>query len=217
LIKDITGQRFGKIVVLSIEKKDPRQGVFWLCACDCGQKTVAKGTAIRYGSVKSCGCGSREAAIRNFKDLIEKHRVPYPHSRKLKDLRTNMLARCYDPSNNRWKNYGGRGIKVCEEWLNNSRRFYDWVMANGYEPGLTLDRIDVDGNYEPSNCRFVGMIVQMNNTTRNRWLEWNGKSQTVSNWARELGVTRCAIQHRVDRRWSIEQIFTRPYRKSRAC
>ena len=212
-ILDLTGQRFGRLVV--IQYSHSKNGAFWKCMCDCGNESVVKGAHLRYGSHKSCGCGSKEAARRNADAGREARRVPYLYPRKMKDMYKNMQARCYDPSNKRWANYGARGIKICDEWLNDIRAFYKWVSENGYEPGLTIDRIDVNRDYEPDNCRFATLLVQMNNTTRNRWLTWNDVTLTVADWGRKLGVDSHAIQHRVDRKWPIERIFTQPFRVSR--
>jgi hypothetical protein len=128
-----------------------------------------------------------------------------------------MLKRCTDPANNRWDCYGGRGIKVCNEWIgvDGRRRFYDWALSAGYAKGLQIDRIDVDGDYAPSNCRFVDAVTQANNTRRNRVVNWQGKSMTAAEWARELGLTYASMQHRLDRGWSMERIASQPQRVRR--
>ena len=109
---NLTGQRFGRLVV--VEYSHSKDGAFWKCQCDCGNASIVKGAHLRYGSNKSCGCGSKETARRNVDTAREARRVPYPYSRKMKDMYRNMKARCYDPANKRWANYGGRGIKVCD-------------------------------------------------------------------------------------------------------
>lgn len=210
---DIAGQQFGRLTV--IEFSHSKNGAHWKCRCKCGNVTIVRASILRNGTTSSCGCGSREVALKNFSDARERRKVGFPYSIKMKDMYRNMFKRCYDPSNKRYANYGGRGIKICEEWLVNQRVFYKWVSENGYEPGLTIDRIDVNGNYQPSNCRFATMIVQQNNTTRNRRLTWSGRTLTVAEWSRELGVASKAIQHRVDRGWDVERIFTQPYREPR--
>lgn len=210
---NLIGERFGRLMVIRFSHS--KNGAVWLCRCDCGNETLVRTSILRCGSTNSCGCGSREAALNNYSEARDRRKVPYPHSRKMKDMYSNMQARCYDPSNKRWKNYGARGIKICAEWLTDIRAFYKWVFENGWEPGLTIDRINVNGDYEPSNCRFATALVQMNNTTRNRRLTWNGRTMTVTEWARKLGVRSQAIQHRVDRDWTIERIFTQPFRAPR--
>jgi hypothetical protein len=207
---DMTGKVFGDITV--IRKDRSANGVYWLCECACGNKTVVSGRSLRFGSTKSCGCGSIRQARLNSNAARIKKMVGSPHSRKLKDLRSNILDRCFNPANKRWNRYGGRGISVCDEWVANGRVFYKWCLENGYEPGLQIDRINVHGNYEPNNCRFVTAKVQQRNTTRNRLLTWDGQTMPVSQWAEKLGVRGQALQHRVDRGWDIKRIFTQKFR-----
>lgn len=206
----MVGLRFGKIVV--VEYAHAHNGAYWRCACDCGGVTIVKGYHLRAGMTKSCGCGARAQAAENCRASARRRAVPHAYSRKLKDLYGNMIRRCFDPKNKRWAEYGGRGITVCELWLNDRRGFYDWAVANGWQPGLQIDRINNDGGYEPGNCRFVDGFVQANNTRKNTFLEWNGRRLTVSQWAREIGVMPKALQHRVDRGWDNDRIFTQPYR-----
>lgn len=100
-----------------------------------------------------------------------------------------MKQRCYNPNSTVYKNYGAKGIKICNEWLNNSRKFYEWAIQNGYKDNLTIDRIDVNGIYEPSNCRWATQIEQQNNRKNNHWIEFNGQRKTVAQWARYYGIT----------------------------
>jgi hypothetical protein len=123
-----------------------------------------------------------------------------------------MKRRCLDPGNSHYKYYGGRGIRIHEPWLNESSVFFDWAISSGYRPGLSIDRVDVNGNYEPSNCRFVPLAVQASNTRRNRFLTHHGKRMTVANWARAMGVRQQALQHRIARKWSEDRIFNQPFR-----
>lgn len=211
---DITGQRFGRLV--AVRYVESRNGARWLCRCDCGNETVTSTRSMRYGSTKSCGCGSIEQAAANAKLGREKRAVPYPHARQLKDLYRNMRDRCENPRNKRWDCYGQRGIKVCDAWSRGRREFYRWATEAGFKPGLQIDRIDVNGHYEPSNCRFVTPTVQANNTRRNVYITYAGKTQSLSSWARELGLTYRAIQHRVDSGWSMDRVATQPMRKRSA-
>lgn len=209
---DITGHRFGRLV--AIQYAESKNGARWLCVCDCGKETITSTRSLRYGSTKSCGCGSKEQAVANTNLGRAKRAVPYPHARKLKDLLSNMMARCMDQKNKRWKNYGGRGIKVCHEWLVSGRLFYKWATENGYKPGLQIDRIDVNGNYEPSNCRFITQKEQMNNTTRNHFVEWNGERLTIAQWEERFGWPRGRLQYRFTHGWSVDRAMTQPPRKS---
>lgn len=142
-------------------------------------------------------------------------RVGSPYARKLKDLYSNMVSRCEDPRNKRWENYGARGIYICKRWRKNHRDFYDWCLSNGYQPGLQLDRINNNGPYSPSNCRFVSQIANQNNTTRSRFIIWKGQRRTVAQWARLIGVNYRALEHRLNRDWPLTKVFNQPYRARR--
>jgi len=189
--------------------------VLWFCQCDCGNTAVVRGTSLRYGSTKSCGCGSLAQAKANAASGREKRRLPFPpgYRRKMQEMYRNVKSRCYDPRNHRWDNYGGRGIRVCKEWMKDRHAFYSWCMENGFRPGLQIDRIDVNAGYSPSNCRFVDAFVKQNNTTRNRVITWNGESLTIAQWARRLGVRSRALQARCAREWDVERIMTQPFRR----
>ena len=111
----------------------------------------------------------------------------------------NMKQRCYNPNNTAFKYYGGKGVTVCEEWIHNSKAFRDWAMTHGYAENLTLDRIDRNGNYEPSNCRWVDMMAQANNKKNNHILTFRGKTQTIAQWSRETGISANLITVRINR------------------
>lgn len=155
-LKDRTGMRFGRLVVTEYAGN-----AFWKCKCDCGNEIVVKGAQLDNGHTKSCGCYHR--------DQVSKAATTHGASKdRLYTVWQGMKGRCYDSSRANYKNYGGRGITICDEWLHDFAAFRDWAMANGYDPDAphgkcTIDRIDVDGNYEPSNCRWVDMKVQSNN------------------------------------------------------
>lgn len=213
---DLAGQRFGRLVAVSIAFR--RNGAYWLCRCDCGCTNVVRAGLLRNGTVASCGCGSREQARLNCqKWWARNERIPEHLRSGLKNCYRNMLRRCTDPTDKRWDCYGGRGITVCNEWIgiDGRRRFYDWALDAGYEKGLQIDRIDVNGNYTAENCRFVDAVVQANNTRRNRLISWQSKSMTVADWARELGLTYALMQHRLDRGWPMERIASQPQRVRR--
>lgn len=140
-----------------------------------------------------------------------KRRLPYPYPRKFKDLYRNMMDRCYNQTNKRWANYGGRGIYVCPSWYFYRRVFYEWAHTHGYRPGLQLDRKNVNKGYSESNCRFVDAFVQQNNTTRNHRVTWQNRTQTISEWAREIGVRPQALIHRFTRKWDLQRAMTQPF------
>ena len=122
-----------------------------------------------------------------------------------------MRQRCNNPNRHDYKRYGGRGIAVCKEW-NDYSTFRNWAIANGYNDNLSIDRIDVNGNYEPSNCRWVDNIVQANNVRNNHRIEYKGTTYTLAEFARKLNISYSTLQHRINRRWSIDKIVTTPQR-----
>ena len=121
-----------------------------------------------------------------------------------------MKHRCNCTTYDSYKHYGGRGIKVCEEWQSSFQNFYEWAVANGYSDNLTIDRKDANGNYEPSNCRWVSMTDQANNRRNNHLVTLNGCTKTLAEWAEAYGIKRDTISHRLIRGWSIERAITTP-------
>jgi hypothetical protein len=145
---DMTGQRYGRLLVLMRDANQLGHHTTWLCQCSCGRFKTVTSARLRNGQTRSCGCWNREAT--------SKRRYVHGMSKTpLYDVWRNMCQRCENPQNNRWNSYGGRGISVCSEWRNSVKAFLDWALANGYRRGLTIDRVNNDGNYEPDNCRFV--------------------------------------------------------------
>lgn len=187
---DMTGERFGKLTVL---ERSPDVGngkkpcVKWVCKCDCGNIVVASGSGLRSGHHKTCG----------------RCRKTHPEDHRLYECWFNMKRRCKEPTNKRWSCYGGKGIKICSEW-NDFEVFKKWAIENGYQDDLTIDRIDNNGDYCPSNCRWTDRYTQQNNTSRNRYVQVYGETMTMAQAARKLGVTYSAIQHRVQRGMPLE-------------
>lgn len=143
----------------------------------------------------------------------------YKHGLKhtrLYSIWNGIKIRCLNPNFIRYKDYGGRGITICDEWKNDFQAFYDWAMSNGYADNLTIDRIDNNGNYEPSNCRWVAMDVQANNSRHCRNIEFNGEVHSLSEWARITGIPRYTLNNRINQYgWSIEDALTRPNRTTK--
>lgn len=165
---NLAGQRFGRLLVIErVENKKNRLAT-WKCICDCGNETICLGASLRSGNTKSCGCLQRDLA----RKCNIKHGLTHHHRRLYKIWKT-MKGRCFNKTDKHYDRYGDRGITVCDQWRNDFQAFYDWAMANGYDENApygkcTLDRIDNNGNYEPSNCRWVDMKVQSNNRSTNR-------------------------------------------------
>lgn len=186
--KDITGRRFGRLTAVKfvgVVNKRTR----WLCKCDCGNEaTVTRGNLIS-GYVMSCGCLRSEiTAIRSF-------RHGKSHS-PLYNVWSGMLARCANPNSGEYRHYGGRGITVCDEWKDFSA-FNDWAMAAGYDRNLQIDRINVNGNYEPSNCRWVTAKENQNNRRSNLLITIDSETKTLQQWADLTGIRRETISKRM--------------------
>lgn len=200
---DLTGQRFGRLVAIKQVGKNKSGYQLWLCRCDCGGESVVNYHNLKNNHTKSCGCLRRERTI----EANTTHGL-----RKTRLYRTwrHMRERCYYPKENRYAQYGGRGITVCDEWKNDFHAFYAWAMANGYNDGLSIDRIDVNGNYEPSNCRWATLEEQANNKRTSHLITIGGETLTLSEWLAKVNLTSRAFYNRVKKGMSEEQAILTP-------
>jgi len=206
-IIDLTGRRFTRLLVLydTGERKNGR--VIWRCKCDCGNEVDIRTHDLTSGHTKSCGCYNRECAA--------EVRTVHGMSRRGKQhpvywIWSAMLQRCENQNHKYYKCYGGRGITVCDEW-HDAQVFIDWALANGWQKGLTLDRIDNNGNYEPDNCRWVTRKEQARNRRSNRLITFDGKTQTMAQWAEEVNVKDKVLWDRINvLHWPIERVLTEP-------
>ena len=185
------GDVFGHLTVVDIPKQHHKgRSRTIICRCDCekGKKElfVTNSSNLLSGATKSCGCRRR----------VDKTAEEHALDEKLH----GMKQRCYNPNHKQFKYWGGKGIKVCDEWLNDSYAFTKWALANGYKLGDTIDRIDVNGDYCPENCRFTDMKTQQNNKTSNVWYTVDGVKKTISQWADFLNIANGTLYHALKRR-----------------
>lgn len=190
VVRDLTGQRFGRLIAIKQNGRNKEGRVLWNCVCDCGNITTIVGHSLVRGASNSCGCLRKELVLK--KNLT--------HGQSFKDKTTkeftawmNIKNRCYNINNKSYKNYGGRGIKICDRWLNSFENFYS-DMGESPSSSHSLDRYpNNDGDYEPTNCRWATLEEQAGNKRNNRWLQ-NGKQKMIlSEWATLLATTATNI------------------------
>lgn len=188
---NLKGKSFGRLTVIENDRmeKGVRKA---LCLCDCGEETDVNVSDIRSGNTKSCGCLYRETR----KTVHASHGM---RRTRLYSTWTNMKTRCYNPDVPGFKNYGGRGITVCEEWKSDFVNFYNWAVKTGYNDELTIERVDVNGNYEPENCMWIGAEEQSKNRRVNIYIELNGKTETLREWCNKLGLPYKIVHQRMKR------------------
>ena len=183
LANDLTGKKFGKLEVIGVHDTGSRK-TYYVCQCDCGNIKVVRADALISGATKSCGCIKKEQDKINL-TANHKHKMS---GTRIYETWQDMKRRCYNKQNARYDRYGGRGITVCDEWLNNFQSFYDWAISNGYSDDLTIDRIDNDGNYEPSNCRWSTAKEQCNNRGSNININIGNATKSLMCWCEIFNV-----------------------------
>lgn len=184
---DLIGQKFGKLTVIGNVPKEQRknQQYAWLCRCDCGKEVVSTANKLTHGIQVSCGCQKAE----RIGNLNRKYKITDKH---LYGVYKAMVDRCISEKNPSYHNYGGRGIKVCRDWLNSFDAFAEWALSSGYvlnapQGQYTLDRKDNDKDYSPDNCRWITIQRQQNNKRTCHYIEHDGETHSIADWARKLG------------------------------
>lgn len=213
--ENLKDQKFNRLTAIERVENDKLGHTMWKCKCECNNIVVCSASSLKNGKTKSCGCYKNElVGNRNRKHNMAKTKIYM--------IWGTIMKRCYNPNEIGYKRYGGRGITVCDEWSNKengSTNFINWAMDNGYIEEIlpngrnkwTLDRINVNGNYEPSNCRFITMKEQNNNRRTNHYIAYNGKTHTLAEWSEILNIKYGTLKSRLsDYGWSIERAFTEP-------
>lgn len=191
--EQMIGRTFGRLTVTGFYGTNGKKASFY-CVCQCGKQVIRAGTNLKrkMKGEQSCGCA------------LKKH---HAHGTRVHGIWRGMRLRCEDPSYTQYEDYGGRGIQVCERWR---------LFANFYEDmgepgeGMSLDRIDVNGDYRPENCRWADRVTQQNNMRSNRHVEYKGETKTIAEWSRHTGLPYHVIRKRLNKSWPVEKALTTP-------
>jgi len=207
--KDLTGQKFHNLTVLSFAYRD-KKNTYWLCKCNCGNKKIIRGSHLTSGNTKSCGCLMKYNITRRNKE----NAIHGKSNTRLYTIYAGMKARCLKPNTNSYENYGEKGITICNEWLNDFMCFYNWAINNGYKENLSLERIDNNQGYEPSNCKWIEKKLQSRNIKSNKMISFRGKTLCMAEWAEQLGINYNTLNSRLGKyNWSIKKALTTPTKK----
>lgn len=202
---DIVGEKYNMLTVVERLPNDNSGSTVWLCKCDCGNYTKVRGKNLKNGAVKSCGC---------LKQIS--HTKTHGKSKtRIYNTWASMKSRCLNPNDNSYFRYGGRGICVCEEWINSFESFYDWSMENGYTDSMTIERKDNDGNYCPENCRWATQKEQCRNRRTNAVFEYMGEKHILTEWCEILNLEYKFVHNRIRHGWSFERAISTPKTYSR--
>ncbi len=202
-IKDLTGKKYGRYQIITESNRDSKDGtIFWVCLCECGNIKEVSGRNLKSGSTLSCGCYSKD----NRKKFSTTHGMS---DTRIYIIWCSLKRRCFYKNAAYYQNYGGRGITVCNEWRHNFMNFYNWAIFNGYEEHLTIERVNNDGNYEPSNCTWIPLSEQSKNRRNSINVTNDGETHCISEWARIIGIARNVIWRRYKKGISGEELFSK--------
>ena len=201
---DLIGEKHGKLTIIEIVGRNDKDRMIAKCRCDCGNECIKEIHEVCADKVGSCGC-SRQL----YKGIKLRTKE------RLYGIWFGIRERCYNPKEPGYHNYGGRGITVCEEWKNDYSTFRTWALSNGYADDLTIDRINVNGNYEPSNCKWATWVEQCNNKRGNILITYNGETHTATEWSRIVGISPQTIIHRYRRGFHLDIVFSKKRLASR--
>lgn len=221
-VKDLTNKTFGYLTVIRQEGINNQNRAMWLCRCICGNEKRISSHDLQNKTI-SCGCIGAKMRLKNLEKgrgwnkksepylsrpkQKTKSKNPYKRLNKIWD---GMKSRCYNNKHIHFNSYGGRGIKICTEWLTDFSSFKKWAIENGYDDNLCIDRIDFNGNYEPSNCRWVTYKQNSNNTRRNHLITIDGETRTLQQWADMYGINNTTISERIRRGRTGNELLKKP-------
>lgn len=195
--------KYGRLTVIADAGKRGHNHRYVLCRCDCGKEKEVRLEHLKSRKIVSCGCHKQEAVTKHGLCCKDNEHPLYK-------VWEGIIARCENPNSVGYRDYGGRGIRVCEEWRD-AEKFIGWAILNGWRKGLTINRIDNDGNYEPGNCEFTTMKVQARNKRSNHLITFDGKTKCLTDWAAELGISYLTLSKRINTMgWPIEKALTTP-------
>lgn len=195
LRNDLTGKVFGQLTVVGLAGRNTQNRITYNCVCSCGNSTIVSSNNLISGNTKSCGrCNyarqQTAEAQRIYSTPEESHLADCTYS--------DMKRRCYDPKFPEFRNYGAKGITMCDEWRNSPKAYVDWCMTNGWKPGLTVDRIDNSKGYGPDNCRIVDKFVQANNKSNNKYFTIENETHALAEWCRSLDLVYDNVRNKPD-------------------
>lgn len=202
---DLVGKKFGRLTVLRFSNMNKHHKSCFVCKCDCGNEIITVGAGILSGNTLSCGCLKKDT----WQKVIRKHNL---YNTKLYKTYHNMKNRCNNKDTKDYYLYGGRGIKICKEWSdpkNGFINFYEWSLKNGFGDKMSIDRIDVNGDYSPENCRWATTEQQARNKRTNHLISYNGETHCIREWEELLGVNKHSIQTRITNGWDIKSALTK--------
>ena len=207
-VKNIANQKFGRLTAIKCIGSNKHRNRVWECKCDCGNVKNVPTADLLSGNTRSCGCLHDEGASERF----GKH---YGTGTILYRTWKNMKQRCYNPSNKKYNNYGGKGVKICDEWLNDFGNFQEWSFQNSYEEGLTIERKDPSGNYEQSNCKWIPFSEQYINKCNAIRIIINGNEHYLRDLAEEYKIPYITLWQRYKKGWDLNDLLKPPRPKKK--
>ena len=205
---NLTGQRYGLLTVVELVGFNKWNAAMYLCHCDCGNEKVILGASLRSGNTRSCGClSTRKDGGNNFDAYHRQHPGDLrPRDKRICSIWLGMRYRCNSKGCKVYKDYGGRGIKICAQW-DDFYVFQEWSLSHGYSADKSIDRIDNDGDYCPENCRWTDMKTQGNNRRNSRYYTYRGEIHTLAEWARKTGIPWWVLDDRIKKGKPPDEVF----------